>query len=132
MNRTTRRSLIGGAAVLAAAPAAVAKPHPDAAVFAACAAFTEAEAAVRAAGRYRPDDDCNDEVNRQGDAFDAVAALRPVTLAGLQAKAAAIEVAFCWPLQVDAKEPTRADMDPHEWAAWMLLGDLKAMGSAGA
>ncbi len=112
--------------------ARAAEPHPDAAVFAACAAFAAADAAVTTAYCVHPDTEHDEEVSASDAALSAVAALRPITMAGMRAKAAVIATAFRWPLPATQAAPSREDLDPHEWAAWTLLGDLAAMGRVGA
>jgi len=113
----SRRNLLGGLAVLATAPAvALAAPTPDAELIRICEAHPAVMDAVSDLGSGRDDCPYWKAYERSRDAiFDA----KPVTMAGMLAKARAAKAEARTPSGVE--DP---DNSPAELWAWDLVNDL--------
>ncbi len=98
----------------------------DAALLAACAAFTAIETTLYALDSGVPDVEHRLVLDRYHDAYTAVDAIRPVTLAGLRAKTRVMQSGFAM------QEIDGTDEDAVEWqirGAWHLFQDIAAFGS---
>ena len=141
---TSRRRLLAGpgltaiAAVFAlpslAAPIspATSPNHPDAALLAMCATFAGLTASIR---RMNAAETCDwDDLTATNiewhDTLEDLSDMRPVTLAGAQAKAQAVVAAFELDVPSGISSTVEDDSEPHEWAAWRLLHDVLALGGA--
>ena len=145
----TRRGLLGGAAVLAAAPAALAaaSPHPDAGLLRLGdlleAAWAVEKAAYAAAEGIDPDDapenlHATEMMERCGAIVDQITPIPATTYAGVQVKVRA--ASWCRnsePFEVEEFDPYipgQAPSPPSPSARVLasLMTDLVAIGSAGA
>ena len=100
--------------------------HRDAALIIACLAFEAAETALYGLPDGAPDNLHLAALDRYHDAYAAADAIRPVTLAGLQAKARVVKSGL---LMMDVDEENE---DATEWdvrGAWRLVQDLLALGA---
>ncbi len=98
----------------------------DAALLAACAAFTAIETMLYALDSGVPDVEHRSVLDRYHDAYTTVDAIRPVTLAGLKAKTRVMQSGFVM------QEIDGIDEDAVEWqirGAWHLFQDIAAFGS---
>ena len=125
----TRRSLLGGAAALAAAPVALAvqvPDHPDADLVRLCADHAANMHAYNRDGGLGEIDDPDPLWDAYARTRDAITDARPRTLVGLQAKARAAK-AEAMSSRLDGTEMPEGT--PAEGWAWDLVNDLLAIGS---
>ena len=139
---SSRRGLLAGTgmAVIAAAlalPAAVppvipitSPDHPDAVLLATCATFANISATIHRMNAAAPCDwDDLTETNADWhDTLEDLSDMRPVTLAGAQAKAQAVVAAFQLDVASGLGSTVEDHAEPHDYAAWRLLHDVLALG----
>jgi hypothetical protein len=121
----TRRSLLGGAAVLVAAPmvasAALPTPHPDADLIRICAEHVVNIEVYNRDGGMGAIDDPDPLYDAYARTRDAIDQIKPVTLEGMVAKARAAKAEAAQPDGTEDFECSPAG----DWA-WDLLNDLLA------
>ena len=122
MSASTRRAVLAGtsaslaAVALGASPAAATAVSPDASLLAACVQFHKADA-TRIAEDNQPDlsDERGEELDDAWDnAFDAVAAMQPITPQGLKAQAAVASRGMRWKVDVNRAETWQEQAERHE------------------
>ena len=124
---TSRRALLGAAAVaLAAATAGAAPTHPDAALLAACEELKAADRLIAAldAAPACSDAEMTAAVRRWYDAMEAVSGLVPTTPEGVRAKARAALVATRRDTLEHGGQALEDVLEPYQWLAYRLAEDI--------
>jgi hypothetical protein len=123
----SRRKFIGGAALLAGAPAtalADARLNPDAAMITACVKYHRVHALMSSPGHAISDDECDELCDQRFALLGHIAGWTPATTEGLKAKAGVGFGAMHWQLDGRLDAEWREQATPTEIIAVEVLRDL--------